>query len=908
MKVSVSQEHRPTAVATPGRSLLIRLLRLISIALGAFVALTLIFVLFQPEKLVRAITDVEARWGGQIYSYDRSLAEKWSFVIGSYVRDQIEGIPDIPELYIDVPFKGMRRIYQKRDDALQRGNLIQGPDDFVNGSVRVDGRTVPIKLRLKGDWNDHLAGRKWSFRIRIRGGEQLFGMRRFSIQNPATRGFQAELMYFELMRNFGVMSPRYQFVNVTLNGEPVGLMALEEFFAKELLEFNGRREGVIVRFDESLVWQAKDSLAGEIVGWAGAFDDYRNADIDAIGSSRIAESPVLTEQYRVAEGLLRGFVDGRLDTSEVFDVRQLARFIAVSDFIGSWHAIRWPNLRFYLNPITLKLEPIAFDATLQNRMQGEQSVINDDSIVTAMLEDPVVWQEYVATLARLVDLARDGSILTLLRDVEAGSLKLLQSEFRMLGQYPIDYLLPRGEYLLARMSAADPANNPNLYFFAPWETALYPTFAHFRIQRSNAGEYLEVENAIPRDVAVTAIDWVNDAIGERESAVTAVLPIGIPPRGVGSAGERFEIELLPAPSTEGWVLEVSSGITGRPWFKTSRPQRANPALSRLPIPDSTVDEQLATHAFLTLDEAQNHILVPSGDWAVNESLVVPQGYELHIAAGTTMRFANNAALVAFGSVRFAGTPDAPVDLTSANGKSWPGMVVMNALAPSVLEHVIVSNTHSVVLPGWTLTGGVNFYMSDVELVNCEFRNSLGEDALNIVHSNFEIRNIVISGTASDAFDADFSTGRIVGGQFIDIGKAGGGDAIDVSGSHITVEGVEFVRIVDKSLSAGERSEMTVADIVIQETGTGAAAKDGSVLRISNSRIVGASFAAMTAYIKKPEYGSATILANNVQIDATDIPVLAQTGNQISVDGVAAETRDINVGALYETVMKPGLPK
>ncbi len=906
MKVSLPKQRTSTAVAPPARSLPIRLLRLSAAALGAFVSLMLVFVLLQPEQLMRAMAKIEARWGGQIYSYDRRLAEKWSIVIGSYLRGQIEGVPEIPELTIDVSFKGMQKIHRKREDALQRGNLIQGPDDFVGGSIRVDGRTVPIKLRLKGDWNDHLAGRKWSFRIRVRYGEQLFGMRRFSIQNPATRGYQAELMYFELMRHFGVMSPRYQFVNVTLNGEPVGLMALEEFFAKELLEFNGRREGVIVRFDESLVWQAKDSLAGETVGWAGAFDDYRNADIDAIGSSRIAESPVLTEQYRVAEGLLRGFVDGRFGASEVFDARQLASFIAVSDFMGSWHAIRWPNLRFYLNPITLKLEPIAFDATLQNRMQGERSVINDDPIVIAMLEDPAIWQEYVAALARLVDSARDGSLITLLRDVEGTSLKLLQTEFRMLGAYPLDYLLPRGEYLLGRMSAADPADNHNLYFFAPSETTLYPVFAHFRMQRAEGGDYLQVENAIPRDVTVTAIDWVNDAIGERENAVADVLPIAIPPRGVGAAGERIEIELLPAPSTQGWALEVSAGITGRPWIRTFRPQRANPALSRLPVPDSTVDEQLTTHAFLTIDEAENHILVRSGDWVVNESLVVPQGYELHITAGTTLRFATDAALVAFDSVRFAGTAGAPIVLTSADGKSWPGMVVMNASAPSALDHVHVSNTHGIVMPGWTLTGGVTFYMSDVELLNCEFSNSLGEDALNIVHSNFEIRSIVISGTASDGLDADFSTGRVLGGRFVDIGNAGGGDAIDVSGSQISVEGVEFARIADKSLSVGERSDMTVVNVNVQETGTGVAAKDGSILRISDSRIAGASFAAMTAYIKKPEYGAATIVANNVQVEATEIPVLAQTASKILLDGVAVETRDINVDALYETIMKPGL--
>ena len=151
----------------------------------------------------------------------------------------------------------------------------------------------------------------------------------------------------------------------------MGLMALEEFFAKELLEFNRRREGVIVRFDESLAWSARDAMSGENNGWGGAFDHFSNSQVDGIGSSRIAESPALSKQYAIAAGLLNGFVEKRLTASEVFDARQMGAFIAVADYFGSWHAIAWHNMRFYLNPITLRLEPIPFDATLQDRFDGD---------------------------------------------------------------------------------------------------------------------------------------------------------------------------------------------------------------------------------------------------------------------------------------------------------------------------------------------------------------------------------------------------------------------------------------------------------------------------------------------------------------------------------------------------------
>ena len=77
--------------------------------------------------------------------------------------------------------------------------------------------------------------------------------------------------------------------------------------------------------------------------------------------------------------------------------------------------------------------------------------------------------------------------------------------------------------------------------------------------------------------------------------------------------------------------------------------------------------------------------------------------------------------------------------------------------------------------GWQLTGGVIFYKSDVKSFNCEFRENKGEDALNIIHSQFELSDVLIFTTASDAFDADFSTGVISGGEYKDIGYLGGGD-------------------------------------------------------------------------------------------------------------------------------------
>ena len=379
---------------------------------GLLLLVVLVFVLW-PSAVESGLMQLGLSPGGQLEEGTPKFGEKMSIVLGSYLRSGRSDVLDVPVLRLDVPFENMRQIYSKREEALKRGVLIQGVDDFVSGRAHTEQGSVPIKLRLKGDWTDHLVGRKWSFRIHVRDGQQLFGMRRFSIQAPRTRGYQSEILFFETLAGYGVMSPRHSFVDVILNGEPVGLMALEEFFGKELLEHHRRRDGVIVRFDESMVWAAHDSPMEEGTGWKGSFDSFKNAPIKAFGSSRIAESKELTAQYRIAVGLLRGFVDGHLKTSEVFDPETMGRFIAVSDLFGSKHAVAWHNLRFYLDPVSLRLEPIAFDASLQaHYVSGDYSVTSSEPMLLQLLSDPEIVEVYQRTLEDQGDvLARQGRLL-----------------------------------------------------------------------------------------------------------------------------------------------------------------------------------------------------------------------------------------------------------------------------------------------------------------------------------------------------------------------------------------------------------------------------------------------------------------------------------------------------------------
>ncbi len=677
---------------------------------------------------------------------------------------------ELPHLVIDIKFKHMRKISAKREEALKRGQLIATDADLVPASMRFEKRTIPVKLRLKGDLLDHLGGRKWSFRVEVKGKDQILGMRRFSIQHPKVRGFQGETLVFEMMRRLGVITPRYFFVEVTVNGTKIGIMAIEEHFSKELLESNQRPEGVILRFDESLVWAARD---GRSFGLRGVFDDYRNAPIRPFRASRISKSEKLSREYAVATGLLRGFVDGTLRASEVFDVGLLGRFLGVAEFWGSRHTMRWNNVRFYMNPITVRLEPIAFDANIQRRGSPRWTVHQNEPLAAALMADRAVFTAYRETLDRLSTEILEGSFLQTLQAAEKRHLPALQKEFFFLRAFPYEELAARAERFRAR-GRGQQVEPPRI------DVEQYPVLIHASLVTGAEGAYLELTNAVPHEVEIRSLDWLGEG-GRPSIALTPLeeleLPALLPPRVWGEVYQPLRIPYVPLAPPRGEQLPEQAGdpslrvilnLPGRGelWQVIAKPAAA--ALLRHPIPVPTLDQTLAAHPFLRRDGQSHTLRVAAGSWRVAGSLVVPPGFGLDIAAGTTLRFAAAEGLIAHGPLRFEGTAEEPIVLEGAGGKggdgSWQGIAVLQAGGRSHWRHVTVRNTTGIQRPGWALTGGTALYQSDVEMVDCLFEGNQAQDALNVMRSAYRLEHLRIVDSASGAYASP------VAGEELDTGQ------------------------------------------------------------------------------------------------------------------------------------------
>jgi hypothetical protein len=813
---------------------------------------------------------------------------------------------EIPKLVVDINFKNTRVLQEKRAEAISTGVLIRSPGDVVSASIRHEDKTTKVKLRLKGDWTDHLKGDKWSFRVHVKGKDHLFGMRRFSIQHPKVRGYQGENLFFETLRYVNVLAPRYMYVDVVVNGNKMGIMALEEHFSKELLESNGRKDGVIVRFDESLLWKAR-AQKGEDFNDA-VFHNYKNASIDAFRSSRVAKSERLSREYDNAVSLLRSFVSGAMPASDVFDVQQLGRYLAVVELWGARHSIYWHNHRFYLNPITSRLEPIGFDANLDNRKPAGELANRVEPLVAAMLDDQRIFTVYSQTLKKLAKDILNGKLLRKLSKVEQQYLPILQKEFYFLEPFKHDELITRANYILA-------LNEDDLKV-STITAQNYPTLVHaYTVQDRNGRLYLELANAVPHEVDIQSIRWVakNGKSILFQPVTTVKMPFRLASTTYQSLPKSSRIYYRPLPASPNrYSLEIGATIRGQKRRYTTIAQPYYEPAKKRPIPVSTADKQLLMHSFLKLDKKNKGLYVKTGNWRVTGSVIVPEDYSLTIQEGTTLQFTAEEGIISYGPITIKGSKIAPVVLTGQsfikNVGTWQGVAVLNAGRLSKWSNVIVRNTTGVRRSVWELTGGVNFYKSDVHIEKSRFEGNMSEDVLNIVHSKFKISNIEIMDAASDGFDADFAEGSVEGGVFQNIGKKGGGDAIDISGSIVTVDGTVFKEIDDKALSVGENSKMVASHVLIEQAGVGAVAKDGSKLQISDSTIKFARNAGLMAYIKKPEYGAGHIEAKNIIFIGTTKHTRAQKESSIIIDGKLMESEDVDVKQLYRTIMRPGLRK
>ena len=779
------------------------------------------------------------------------------------------------KLFIDVKFADFQKIRFKREQALESGVLFTDDSDFVPAQIRYKKQVIPVKLRLKGDSPDHWDDeKKLSYRIQTKGNHTLFGLTRFSIQHPKTRNYINEWVYHQAMKHEDIVSLRYDFIEVNLNGEDLGIYALEEHFSKELLEANQRREAPILKFNENCFWNMielkwTDLSQEEIQGL------YYDSLIEPFQWNKIQGEDTLKQQYLRAETMLAEFRSGKLKTSDVFDIEKLSTYFALVDLLGAEHGSRWINLRFYFNPITSRLEPIAFDgdAGVKTRSLILELALDysyqEYSFYRLFFSDPIFLESYVGKLEEVSDPKYLDELFNLL-DVDIREKNnLLRKEFPRYS-FKKEPFYQNQEFIRRKL--------------APRSTVR--GFLAETINASGFSVTVEIINIQAMPVEILGVTYNNNTYLDIVGGSVVLMP-GLTNRVPNSSKLEFHTDktgieddaLLPS------KLKIHYRIMGL--AENEYEPLARWMHTKIDLTYGVGN--LSNYDFIVRDEDSGAYKINKGNWTINKLITIPENTSLVGSSETIIDLTDGGGIISHSPIYFIGNEYHPFKITSSDS-SGVGILVLNAEKTSELKHAVIENQGAINNSGWILTGAVTFYESPVSIENTWITNSRSEDAVNIVRSNFLIIDSLITDSESDALDVDFSVGQIKRSYFI----GSGNDGVDFSGAIVDIEDCLFKNVGDKGVSVGEKSNVFGRNLRINDAFIGVASKDDSELRIDDLFIDNASYG-LAAYQKKPEFGPASIQVNVINMSNTKTDFMIEVDSMITVDRV---THTGNIDTVY----------
>lgn len=322
----------------------------------------------------------------------------------SYVQTYLPA-PGLPTLTINMAFTENENLLGQRATSLSDGVFLASENDFQSATLQLrqtDGQVqeIPARLRLRQGPAVNLGeGEKWPLDVRTRDGELLFGMRRFTLQDPAENNWLNQWAFSRSLEQAGLLASHTYFANLVLNGETQGIYAIQEGFGEEFLTNQGRVPGVIVEFDADRLWEIIRYYEGD--GEAAIADpflnltlaDYHTFEVDAFRDASLLRDPELAAQRSQAIGLLRSLQEGKIEASDVFDVEKYGEFLALVDLWGATEAVSLVNLRFYYNPESGKLEPIGFNG---NPLQGNSRISASN-----LFDDLEIQRSYLDSVGRV---------------------------------------------------------------------------------------------------------------------------------------------------------------------------------------------------------------------------------------------------------------------------------------------------------------------------------------------------------------------------------------------------------------------------------------------------------------------------------------------------------------------------
>ena len=621
------------------------------------------------------------------------------------------------KINLDIKFEDIQLLNFARDSALSKGIITEEENKIsVRASLNLNNQKYEVRLSPTGQNLDMIGDNdKRAYKAKVLNGKKILGMSEFKLLPPTSRHHMVEWIGHAIENKEGLISLRYFFAQVRLNGENKGIYAIEEHLNKELLENRGAREGIIF--------------------------NIKNDKVKIFNENKIKKNKDNKNQIRFLKTILQTLKNDQLDVNRIFDLEKFSTQYAIIDLMYGYHALG-NNSIFYLNPITNLIEPITREYNSLRYSEGQptedlmienyRSGSGGFNFVEKLFNNEDFVMLYISKLEKFSKKNYLDKFFNEIHDDMNAQLKILYRE------YPF-YKFPK-EYMYVRQQQIQKKLKQDLKIIANVNS----DFNNFLS--------LKFKNNSVFPVKITQISSSKKIVKNLNQIVYAGKEIDI----LINNKEKIEIDDLDF----SYKIENSNNsvkksiIVPKPYSKDLI----------MPILWSSSKTSYLEKFNIFIDEKNKKIFFKGNNIKIDENIFIPENFTVYGKPGLKLDLINGSTIYSKSPFKFKGNKNRPIEITSSDLSSG-GIVILNSKNKNIFENVIFNSLRSPNIKTSGLTASVTIYESETYFNNCLFENNKSEDFLNLVRSKYEINNSIFRLINSDAVDSDFSSGKITNTEF-----------------------------------------------------------------------------------------------------------------------------------------------
>lgn len=291
-----------------------------------------------------------------------------------------------------------------QERALQKGRVQHDGNTLFAANVRNGDRSVPVVVGLREGLAPPGRSRHWPLHIRSLPGDTILGMQTFDLVPVLDEAPLWSFLLNAILHDQGNITLGQALAEVERNGKSMGLCMLQGRPDDTALSHWARGSGPVLRFDDDMLRDAREAMS------ARTFPSTPPPQGDWMVAPLILHSSAGGLNSRRAQKVVRrmeAFRAGDLSASLVFDIRQTARLLAISELLGTQEAMDWWNLRFLVDSITEQVIPVPLHSAqhapiMMILAEGTPEVggpgIPGRELVGRLLADTALYARYIAYL------------------------------------------------------------------------------------------------------------------------------------------------------------------------------------------------------------------------------------------------------------------------------------------------------------------------------------------------------------------------------------------------------------------------------------------------------------------------------------------------------------------------------